>query len=202
MTYLRRLPFTLLMELLIIIVAVTHGSIWGHLSQSATLRWGVGLHNLWEGRFYTFITSTFFVRDLRMFAGMIFLIGYSVGIYEWLRGTKRAIMLYWSTNLLAPLLACLFVVLPLYLAGTAIGQELAFLSDMGASAGAAGCVGGSVSQAPHRYRKWLFGFILLFLVSKLLFFPEPFADTIHLIAFPIGFAIERRLWFTDSEAGK
>jgi len=35
---------------------------------------------------------------------------------------------------------------------------------------------------------------MIYLIGKLVFFPELFADTAHVIAFPMGFALDRWLW--------
>lgn len=176
------------------VVAVVDGAILGRLSRATQEQWGFGLHDVWQGRFYTAITSTFFVRDLRMFVGILLLIGYSVGIYEWLAGTRRALLLYWVTNVGGFLLATLLVVGPLYWAGTIIGYELAFINEVGPSAGAFGCIGGWVNHLPARYRRWAFVGITVGLAGKLVLFPEPFADTVHLIAFSLGFTLDGRLW--------
>lgn len=197
--YARRLPFTLFMELAIIGVAVAHGAVLGELSPAAKTRWGFGLHDLWEGRLYTTVTSTFFVRDLRMFLGILLLIGYSLGVYEWLAGTRRALFVYWSTNILATLLAAWLLVAPLYYwAGTPLGRELALMSDVGPSAGALGCIGGWVYRLPDRFRRRVFLGILVYLVGKLTLFREPFADATHLIAFPLGFVLDGWVWDRQS----
>lgn len=185
----RRLPFTLFMELAIIGVALAHGAVVGELSSVAQLHWGFGLHNLWEGRFYTLFTAPFFVRDLRMFLGILLFVGYSIGIYEWLAGTRRAMLLYWVTNVLGLLLAAGLAIAPLYWAGTLLGRELAFMSDVGPSAGGLGCIGGWVRRLPDRYRTLMFLAMMLYLVGKLAFLPEPFSDAAHLIAFPLGFVL-------------
>jgi phosphatidylglycerol lysyltransferase len=179
------------MEVAIISVAVTHGAVLGELSPATKQQWGFGLHDFGEGRSYTIITSTFFVRDLRMLTGILLLIGYSIGIYEWVAGTRRALLLYWSTNILATFLASWLLVALLNYAGSPLGRELAFMSDVGPSAGALGAIGGWVDRVPYRYRRWLFPTIMIYLMGKLALLPEPLADTIHLVAFPLGFALDR-----------
>lgn len=196
----RRLGFTLLMELAIIAVATAQGAVLGELRPESKLHWGFGLHNLWEGRLYTLVTSAFFVRDLRMLVGILLLIGYSVGIYEWVAGTQRALALYWSTNILATLLAACLLVAPLYYAGRSTGRQLALMSDVGPSAGALGAIGGWVDRVPDRRRRWLFWVVMVYLAGKLALRPEPFADSVHLIAFPMGFVFDRWLRLTRRQA--
>ncbi len=182
------------MELVIIAVALAHGVLWAELSSVAQQRWGFGLHNLWEGRLYTPFTAPFFVRNLTMLLGILLLIGYSIGIYEWLAGTRRALLLYWVTNVLGMLLAAGLAVVPLYWVGSPLGRELALMSDVGPSAGGLGCIGGWVDRLPDRYRRWVFLAVMAYLIGKLVLFPELFADTAHLFAFPMGFALDRWLW--------
>jgi hypothetical protein len=189
----RRLPFTLLMELSIAGVAVAERAVLGKLSPTSQRRWGFGLHNLWERRFYTAFTAPFFVRDLHMLLGILLLIGYSIGILEWKAGTRKTLLIYWCTNVLSLWLAALLVVAPSYRAGTAQGTATAFLSDVGPSAGGLGCIGGWVRYLPDRYRHRFFWIILAYLLGKLLLFPELFADSAHLVAFPMGYLLATRL---------
>ncbi|MBM4431753.1 MAG: hypothetical protein FJ026_15625, partial [Chloroflexi bacterium] len=156
----RRLLFTFLMGLSITAVAIAEGAVLGRLSPTSQLRWGFGLHNLWEQRWYTAFTAPFFVRDLRMLPGILLLVGYSIGVLEWKAGTRQAVLIYWCTNVLGLWLAALLVVAPLYRAGTAQGTAAAFLSDVGPSAGGLGCIGGWVRHLPNRYRHWFFWIIL------------------------------------------
>jgi len=201
MNFIRRLPFTLFMEATIIGVAVANGAVLGELSLASQLRWGFGLHSLWEGRWYALFTAPFFVRNLRMFLGILLFIGYSVGVYEWVAGARQAVLLYWITNILGLLLAAVLVVAPLYSAGMALGKEWALRSDVGPSAGGLGCIGGWVSHLPDHYRRWVFLAVMVYLIGKLAFFPELFADAAHLITFPLGFLAGRisrsgmRAWF-------
>lgn len=191
MHLIRRLPFTIFMEVVIIGMAVANGAVLGELSPATQLRWGFGLHSLWESRWYTLFTAPFFVRNLRMFLGILLFMGYSVGVYEWVASTRQAVFLYWITNILGLVLAAALVVAPLYSAGMALGKEWALKSDVGPSAGGLGCIGGWVSHLSDRYRRWVFLAVMVYLIGKLAFSPELFADAAHLITFPLGFLVGR-----------
>lgn len=67
---------------------------------------------------------------------------YSIGVYEWLAGTRQALLLYWVTSVLGMLLAARLAVAPLYWGGTPLGHEVALMSDVGPSAGGLGYIGG------------------------------------------------------------
>jgi len=194
MAFVRRLPFTLFMELAIIVVALTHNVVLGDLRLAVELRWGFGPQNLRDGRLYTLVTAPFFVRNLRMFLGILLFVGYSVGIYEWVAGTRRALLLYWSTNIGVWTLAAALIAVWLSSTTTPQGHSLMLLTDVGPSVGGMGCVGGWVNQLPRRYRPWAFFGLLAYLAGKLALNPEPFADTAHLIVFPVGFALDHLLW--------
>lgn len=188
----RRLPFTLFMEGSILVTAVLVGAAAAELSPVVAQRWGFGLHNLWEGRWHTLVTSTFFVRDRHMLVTIVLLLGYSIGIYEWMAGTRRAVSLYWVTNIGATAVAAIVFVGPLYWARTALGRELGLMSDVGASAGAIGCIGAWTRWLPDRYRRWAFLAFLAYFAAKLATLTEPFADATHLVAFPMGFFLDLR----------
>jgi hypothetical protein len=191
----RRLPFTLMMEAAIVAIAATQGALAGGLSLEKQQRWGFGLHSLWEGRWHTLISEPFFVRDVRQLLGIVLLVAYSVGMYEWVAGTRQALLLYWATNVAGLALAAVVVVWPLYLMGLPMARTVAFFSDVGPSAGGLACIAGWVRNLPLRHRRWLVPAILMYLIAKLLFFPELFADSAHLMTFPLGYALAGRPTF-------
>jgi hypothetical protein len=147
---------------------------------------------LWEGRWHTPISAPFFVRDVRQLLGIVLLVAYSIGVYEWVAGTRQALFLYWLANVAGLVLAALWVVWPLYLAGLPLARTAAFFSDVGPSAGGLACIAGWVRNLPVRYRRRLFLAILVYLIGKLLFLPELFADSAHLITFPLGYVLAGR----------
>jgi phosphatidylglycerol lysyltransferase len=189
---LRRLPFTILMETAIVLLAVAGGAVTGELSLASQQRWGCGLHNLWEGRWWTVLTAPFFVRDLRMFLGILLFVLYTIGVCEWVTGTRATLAVYWITNVLGLVLAAVLVVGPLYLVRSPTGLAWAARSDVGPSAGGVGCIGAWVRHLPDCQRRWAFGLILAYLAAKLILLPELFADSAHLMTFPLGFVLAGR----------
>jgi hypothetical protein len=190
MRFIRRVPFTLFMEAAVLLLAAINGAATGELSALQQHRWGFGLHALWEGRLYTVFTAPVLVRDLRMLLGILVFLLCSIGVHEWLGGTREAFAVYWITNMLGLCLAAMLFVGPLYLARTAMGLEWAYRSDVGPSAGGLGSIGAWVRRLPGRYRRWLFVAMMTYLIAKLVLVPELFADSAHLIAFPLGYALQ------------
>ncbi|MCB9155897.1 MAG: hypothetical protein H6645_02130 [Caldilineaceae bacterium] len=131
----RKIPFTLVIFASILLLGIVLGSVRGYLAPAIEQQWGFGLHNLWDGRPYTIVTSVFLTRRPFMVLGMVTVVGSIVGVYEWLVGWRRALLLFWTTDFLSKLMASLLVVWPLYLAGTEMGRSMALSSDIGASAG-------------------------------------------------------------------
>ncbi|MEZ4616549.1 MAG: hypothetical protein R2867_13760 [Caldilineaceae bacterium] len=183
---LRRIPFTLCMVLSILLLAYHFGSLQGSLAPIVEQRWGVGLHQLWDGRPYTLITSVFLTRRPFMVLGMVVVVGGIMGLYEWLVGWRRAALLYWSTDLAAKLATMMLVVLPLDRAGTALGHSLAACSDIGASVGGTGCLGALLHYVPTRYRRLAIVVTLLYHIGRPLVYPDPCADVAHTFALGIG----------------
>jgi hypothetical protein len=184
----RRFAYTIFMEAAILLVALNGGVVTGKLSAAAASRWGFGFHNLWEGKFYTLLSAPFLVRNLGMLVGILLFLAVSVGIYEWYAGSQKTISVYWLTNLAAFLGAGLIGYI-LYRSGSALGRDIFFKSDVGPSAGAFGCIGAWTKRS-RPCRSWVFYGILAYLLGKLVIFPEFFSDLAHLIAFPLGYALD------------
>ena len=121
----------------------------------------------------------------------------SVGVYEWMAGTRRALILFWATDIGGSLLVALLIVLPLYLAGTALGTDLAFADDVGVSGRAFGCLGAWMGRLPVAWRGLslrrlaVAGMVVYFVVDA--FVPGALeADLLHAAVFPLGLALDRR----------
>jgi len=190
----KRVPFTLAMVVAMLAVAIFQGTLAENTAPAVILYWGFGLHNLWDGRLYTLVVSTFLVHEpWELLGGILLLIG-TLGVYEWIVGTRRSFVLYWSANLVAPVLSALLFLWPHYLAGTSFGLQLAALSDVGPSAGALGCLGAWVARLPGRYRTGALILILAALIGKMALFLDLDSDATHLVGFAVGLGLDRLLW--------
>ena len=189
----RRLPFTLLMEVLMLLLGIWAGTTHRELSAETRDLVAVGLPNLQRGRAYTLVTSAFFSSDALMYYGMFPFVAVAIGGYEWRVGTRRAVALYWGINVTTMLAAMYLVAKPLStLTQVPFVQEMATTLDVGPSAGGFALIGASVNRFPERYRKLTFTGIMLYLIVRPFIVPDPYADIVHLIAFPAGFIVDQR----------
>ena len=185
----RRLPFTLLMLAIMLIVGLLLGSYHVDLSDGPYTRWGIGYPNLVAGKWYTFVTSVFVTRRPFMLYGLMTYVAVVVGYYEWRTGSLSAILVFWFTNFAADLLA-LGTALLLTSIGNATGEALLLTNDAGASGGTTGVAGALVHQLPKPYRMWILGGMLLFILVKPFFFLDPASDIAHFFAFFLGYGFD------------
>src|SRR4051812_11063227 len=73
-------------------------------------RWGFGRDDLWHGAPWAYFTSLVMVRGPVMFWGMILFAFATLGVYEWRRGTRAALAVFWLTELAGLVLQTLLVV--------------------------------------------------------------------------------------------
>ena len=149
--FLGRVPFAASLWVLVALIGIANGT-WAHKLPPATLAlWGFGLDQLWRGRWWTLVTGAVFVHGLWMYwALLVLFVPLTVGAYEWLAGTRRVLIVYWTTDIGGALLVALVLILPLYLAGTELGRQLAYAHDVGMSGGGFGCLGAAVNRLPGR----------------------------------------------------
>jgi phosphatidylglycerol lysyltransferase len=190
---LARVPFAVALWLAVALVGIGTGT-WVHELHPARLeRWGNGLGQLWQGHWWTLVTATVFVHGPAMYWAILLFIPASVGAYEWLAGTRRALFVFWATDLASPLFVAFGVALPLFLAGTEIGDMLRHANDVGMSGGGFGCNGALMHHLPRRWRRPAIGVAAAYLLVRLAKHTDVQADALHLVAFFGGFALDRLL---------
>jgi hypothetical protein len=194
MRFFQRLPCTWLIILGIICTGIATGTPTHRINAAVYTRWGFALHDFVDGTWYSLFTSVFFTNRPLMFWGILPFVGFSVGVYEWLSGPWRTAWFFWLTDLGGTLSITLLVVLPLYLTGTSMGRELAFGDDVGMSGGGFGCLGGWISRLPRLWQAVLFGIGVVYLVVRLVWFTELFADLVHLLTFIGGYWHEKMFY--------
>lgn len=191
--FIRRTPFTLLFEVTIIVVAFWTGSAQGNLSDDLKRTWGFGPLYFWREHWHTLVTGAFFVRNTIMLLAMVLFIAGSVGVYEWLAGTRRALLTFWAANVVTLLLTAACVVFPMHLAGIPPRWDWAPAGDVGASFGGFGCLGAwMMGVSGARRRLILVAVVVAGLVVKFLLVPEIFGDAGHLVAFLVGVLLGAR----------
>lgn len=177
---LRRIPATLTMVTLILVVGIVWQGLWRPFEETALFSSvAYGLPNFLDGRWWTPLTGTFFVNSpwvylftISGFWGMAYL--------EFRRGSRVALLYYWIGQLFAMFATALVLLLasPLPWAwATAQAQAL----DVGASGGTMACIAAAVGlfRPPWRVRGWL---VLLAFVFVAMLFWGKVADLEHLLA--------------------
>lgn len=187
----RRIPATLTMVLLILVVGVVWNGLWAPFEDTTLFQTvAYGLPNLTDGKWWTPLTGTFFVNQPWVYAftiagfwGMAFL--------EFRRGTRVALAYYWVGQLFAIFAtALLLLVLSQFPWEWAADQAQAL--DVGASGGTMACIAAAVGlfRPPWRVRGWL---ILLGFVFIAMLFWGKVADLEHLLAVLLILAVDRSL---------
>jgi len=168
-------------------VAIWNGSAQGTLSEELKRAWGFGPLYFWREHWHTLATNTLLVRNTIMLLGMVLFVAGSVGVYEWLAGTRRALLCFWAANVVTLLLTAAFVVFPMYLAGVPPRWDWAPSGDVGASFGGFGCLGAWMMGVSGAQRRTiLVAVVTAGLIAKFLLLPEIFGDAGHLVAFYVG----------------
>ncbi len=183
----------------ILAVALWNGSAQGRLSDDLRRAWGFGPLYFWREHWHTLATNTFFVRNAIMLLGMMLFVAASVGVYEWLAGTRRAFLVFWAANVITLLVTAALVVYPMHLAGVPQRWDWAPTGDVGASFGGFGCLGAWITGvAGARKRLALVAVVAAGLLAKFLLLPEIFGDAGHLLAFLAGMVLGS--WFRSIAA--
>ncbi len=129
-----------------------------------------------------------------MLTVMVLFVLASVGVYETLAGTRRAMLVFWAANVATLLLIAGMVVWPMRLAGVPPTWDWAPSGDVGASFGGFGCLGAWVVGLPSkRTRLLILGTVAGGNVVKYMMYPELFGDAGHLVALIVGIVLGNAL---------
>ena len=188
---LRRIPATLTMVALILVVGVVWQGLWKPFEDTALFGWvAYGLPNLAEGRWWTPLTGTFFVDEPWVYAFTI--AGFwGMAYLEYRRGSRVALA-YYAIGQLFAIFATALLLLLLSLFPWAWAQQQAGALDVGASGGTMACMAAAIGlfRAPWRVRGWL---ILLGFVFIAMLFWGKVADLEHLLAVLLILVVDRSL---------
>lgn len=193
----RRVPFTLTLLGVMLACAVGSGS-WRHaLIGSGLLQHvGYGLPALRAWRLWTFVAGIPFSLFPWMLITIAFIVIIFVGPYEYLAGTARAAIVFLATQIGGALLTAVAVVWPLAALGWSWPLRLSRELDVGASAGAYGCLAALTAHLPRRWQNSARVAIVAFLVGQLLA-TQRIWDPEHLIAALIGIGLG--IWLVPDE---
>lgn len=185
----RRVPFTLGLAALIVACALGSGAWRRSLAGSDLLATvGYGWPALRAGRLWTFVAGVPFALYPWMFLTILWIVAIFVAPYEYLAGTARAALVFAGAHLAAALGAALLVAALAAAGGPAWLAAMAEELDVGASAGAYGCVAALTLLLPRRARLAAVVALLLFLAGQLAL-SRRIWDIEHLLAVPLGLGL-------------
>ena len=192
--FLQRLPFTLIMLALLLLVAWLTHSTFQELAKTWVSRLGFAPRDLWFFRWERLILSALATSGGSIFWFALGMVAFTSGTVEWMTGTRRAGLAFWGVHLLTLVIESLLFLLPLHRLGFPQARAAFFSRDVGPSAGYMGSLGFIVSFLPKPWRWLAFGLVLAFLVISLFLPPRAgetsavklSADMAHLIAYPLG----------------
>ncbi len=143
--------------------------------------WGIGHDSLLSGQIFRLITGIFLSHDFDMFIRQFIFAAAVIGYTEWTRGTVRAALLFFGLDIAGTLLllACVR-----WGAGLI---DMTAMNDVGMSIGGFGLIG--VTIASWRGKWPLMTAILVAIAVKFTIAPDLLADTGHVLALSLGFAL-------------
>jgi hypothetical protein len=192
----RRLPFTLIMVILLILVAWWTNSTFQELTRAWINRLGFAPRDLWFLRWERLVLSAVVTSGGIGFWFALGLVALTSGVAEWNTGTIRTALTFWGAHLVTLILEALVFSVQFTQLGFAQARALFYSRDIGPSAGYMGLLGLITTFLPRPWRWLAFGAMLIYLVAAL-FLPsgsgasmalEINDDLAHLIAYPLGFA--------------
>ncbi|WP_244632088.1 hypothetical protein [Microbacterium sp. Se63.02b] len=187
----RRIPATLTMVLLILVVGVVWHGLWAPFEDTPLFPTvAYGLPNLAAGMWWTPLTGTFFVNQPWVY---VFTIAgfWGMAYLEFRRGSRVALA-YYGVGQLFAIFATALLLLVLSQFPWAWATEQAQALDVGASGGTMACIAAAVGlfRPPWRVRAWL---ILLGFVFIAMLFWGKVADLEHLLAVLLILVVDRTL---------
>ncbi|MFZ1469294.1 MAG: hypothetical protein WAT09_09965 [Paracoccaceae bacterium] len=174
--------FTFLFLATMLAANLLSGSIGQDLPGRILADWGIGYNSVMSGEVFRLITGTFLSHDpgmaLRQFLFAATVIGYA----EWMQGSARTAALFFGLDIVATLLllGCI---------GWGAGViDLAATNDVGMSIGGFGLIGTIMARWQYAWL-WLAA-TLLAIALKFAVAPEVLADSGHVLALVLGFALQ------------
>jgi hypothetical protein len=202
-----RLPFTLIMVVLLLLVAWGTNSYFQELTREWVNRLGFAPRDFWLMRWERLILSAFVTSGGVTFWFALGMVTFTSGVAEWKTRTLRTALTFWGVHIITLVLEGLIFSLPIRQLGFTQERALFFSRNVGPSAGYMGCLGLITTFLPRPWRWVVFGIILAYLLIAL-FLPsrtgvssaiELSDDLAHLIAYPLGW-ISAYVFETKSKA--
>jgi hypothetical protein len=188
MMWLGRVPFTCLFLVVMTVANGLAGTLDGALPANALTQWGISHRTVIDGDLARLVTGTFLSHDLGMFLRQFVFAAAVIGYFEWQTSTLRAVLAFFSIDMLGTLIV-LFVVVPVVASIPALGHPAAqHTLDVGMSAGGFGLIGAIL--AGWSRKGLLLVAVLLATAGKVWLNFEVIADSAHVICLLLGFALQ------------
>ncbi|HSB65590.1 MAG TPA: rhomboid family intramembrane serine protease [Anaerolineales bacterium] len=190
----RRIPFTICMVAILIVVAWATHSYFQELARNWIERLGFAPNDFWLFRWERLVLSALVTQGGLTFWFAVVATAVTSGLAEWKSGTLRTFVAFWGVHLGALMLESALFLLPLHRLGFPAARAAFFSRNVGPSAGYMGLLGYLATFLPKRWRWLAFSTILVGLLIVLFIPPRPGQtlaikladDMAHLIAFPLG----------------
>ena len=197
--FLKRIPFTLVMLVLLGIGALVTNTTFESITHHWLQRTGFAPNDLCYWRIERMVTSALVTSGGKVFWEAIFFVAFAVGLAEWLTGSKRAFATFWGMHLLALVLSSLIISLAVHQL-RAFGVEASEVArDVGPSAGYFACLGLVSAKMKHPWNL-INGITLFAIFLTAILLPAGAgesaaikfsADLAHMLAFPLGWLSAR-----------
>ena len=177
-----RLRFTLVFLAAMLGANLLAGSLGQDLPGWVLRDWGIGYNAVLSGEVFRLIAGTFLSHDPAMALRQFFFAATVIGYAEWMQGSARTAALYFGLDIAATLilLACI---------GWGAGVvDLTSTNDVGMSIGGFGLIGTILARWPRAWA-W-FAASLLAIAIKFAAAPDLLADSGHVLALVMGFALQ------------
>jgi hypothetical protein len=193
----KRLPFTICMVVILLVVAWATHSYFQVLAQNWINRLGFAPRDFWLFRWERLALSALVTQGGTTFWFALAMVAVTSGLVEWKKGSLWAFATFWVVHLVTLFLESALFLLPLHRLGFTAARAVFFSRNVGPSAGYMGSLAVVFTFLPKPWRWLAFSIILVALVVSLLIPPRPDQspaiklsdDIAHLIAFPLGWLL-------------
>jgi len=156
---------------------------------SAPGRYGFSIETLADHQYWRMFTALIVPRDpLRLVEQIAFSV-VMVGVFEWSNGPVRAMALFILSDVTAKVLLVQLLLGPLGPTLSFGNPDILTTFDLGMSAGGMALLAATVHRYSSGWRIWAYLGSMGFLVAKILIWPQPLSDLMHLITFNLGFVL-------------
>jgi hypothetical protein len=190
----RRLPFTLIMLAILILVALVTDTFIGPLSAAWLRRLGFAPRDFIFLRWRRLFTSALVTDGGWVFWQALALMAIACGAAEWQAGTWRAAATFWGVHLVTLAVESFLLAVPARFLGLPLATATVVARDVGPSAGYFACLGLALARLARPWgwigRGTVMALLVLFLVLPAGVGQDPVINLVaglaHVIAFPLG----------------